>query len=347
MASRRMAQIEPVKLRVRMLGSFELRAGNGSVVTPRSGKAKALLACLALAAGKPWPRRKLMGLLWSDRGTEQARASLRTALAELHRALGEPSPLIADKEAVALDPAAIAADAVDFERLAGAGGLAEACALYGGALFDGVTVSDPAFGKWLAAERQRLQAIFSRALGDQMERTWRDGDRDAAEEAAQRLLQQDSLCEPACRTLMQILADRGQRSQAFKIYEGLRERLHQQKAEPEPATVEVYERVRQRTAVVAATAPSGAAGDKPSIAVLPFLDLGGGPAQTHFCDGVSEDIITELSRFPTLQVIARNSSFRYRGEASISSDVCRELGVRLWSRAAYGASASMSASAPG
>jgi TolB-like protein len=70
-------------------------------------------------------------------------------------------------------------------------------------------------------------------------------------------------------------------------------------------------------------------GTKPSIAVLPFLDLDGDPAQTHLCDGVSEDIITELSRFPTLLVIARNSSFRYRGEAVDLQRVGRELGVRF------------------
>ena len=84
---------------------------------------RALLACLALSPGKPWPREKLMALLWSDRAEEQARASLRQALAELRRALGEPSPLRTEHDAVSLDPAMIALDAVEFERLAKAGQL--------------------------------------------------------------------------------------------------------------------------------------------------------------------------------------------------------------------------------
>jgi len=54
-------------------------------------------------------------------------------------------------------------------------------------------------------------------------------------------------------------------------------------------------------------------GAKPSIAVLPFTNMSGDPAQEYFSDGVTEDIITELSRFRSLSVIARNSSFQYRG----------------------------------
>ena len=68
--------------------------------------------------------------------------------------------------------------------------------------------------------------------------------------------------------------------------------------------------------------------DKPSIAVLPFENMSGDPEQVFLCDGISEDIITELSRFSGLLVIARNSSFSYRGKASDLRQVARELGVR-------------------
>lgn len=68
--------------------------------------------------------------------------------------------------------------------------------------------------------------------------------------------------------------------------------------------------------------------DKPSIAVLPFENLSGDPKQEYFADGVSEDIITELSRFSDLFVIARNSSFKYKGKIVDLRQVGRELGVR-------------------
>jgi TolB-like protein len=68
--------------------------------------------------------------------------------------------------------------------------------------------------------------------------------------------------------------------------------------------------------------------DKPSIAVLPFTNMGGDPEQEYFADGMVEEIITALSHFRQLFVIARNSSFTYKGRAVDVKQVGRELGVR-------------------
>ena len=68
--------------------------------------------------------------------------------------------------------------------------------------------------------------------------------------------------------------------------------------------------------------------DKPSIAVLPFANLSADPEQEYLADGIVEDIITELSRFSELFVIALNSSFQYKGKAIDVRQVGRELGVR-------------------
>ena len=68
--------------------------------------------------------------------------------------------------------------------------------------------------------------------------------------------------------------------------------------------------------------------DKPSIAVLPFTNVGGDPEQDYFADGISEDVITDLSKLRWLFVIARNSSFTYKGKAVDVRQVGRELGVR-------------------
>jgi len=75
-------------------------------------------------------------------------------------------------------------------------------------------------------------------------------------------------------------------------------------------------------------APALALPDKPSIAVLPFQNMSGDPEQEYFADGMVEDIITALSRFKFLFVIARNSSFTYKGRAVDIKQVGRELGVR-------------------
>jgi adenylate cyclase len=68
--------------------------------------------------------------------------------------------------------------------------------------------------------------------------------------------------------------------------------------------------------------------DKPSIAVLPFQNMSGDPEQEYFADGIVEDIITALSRFQWLFVIARNSTFTYKGRAIDIKQVGYELGVR-------------------
>jgi TolB-like protein/class 3 adenylate cyclase len=75
-------------------------------------------------------------------------------------------------------------------------------------------------------------------------------------------------------------------------------------------------------------APRLALPDKPSIAVLPFQNLSGDPEQEYFADGMVEEIITALSRIRWLFVIARNSSFTYKGQAVDLRQVGRELGVR-------------------
>src|SRR5262252_6623950 len=68
--------------------------------------------------------------------------------------------------------------------------------------------------------------------------------------------------------------------------------------------------------------------DKPSVAVLPFTNMSGDPRQEFFSDGIAEDIITALSRYPSLFVIARNSCFTYRRRSIDVTRIGRELGVR-------------------
>lgn len=81
-------------------------------------------------------------------------------------------------------------------------------------------------------------------------------------------------------------------------------------------------------AEVSPVRPTLGAIDKPSIAVLPFLNLSGEPEQDYFIDGIVEDIITALSRNRAFFVIARNSSFTYKGKPVDTKEVARELGVR-------------------
>jgi adenylate cyclase len=89
------------------------------------------------------------------------------------------------------------------------------------------------------------------------------------------------------------------------------------------------ERLRLEGTVTSGDQPAGPSlPDKPSIAVLPFTNMSGDPEQEYFSDGITEDIITGLSRFRELFVIARNSSFTYKGRPMKVQDIGEKLGVR-------------------
>src|SRR3982750_2898056 len=99
------------QLSMRCWGEFALIDGSGADLRPRGRKTRALVAYLALHPGRPISRERLTGLLWGDRGEEQARASLRQAILELKPlSVGEFKPLTIDRDHVTLRPEALVTD---------------------------------------------------------------------------------------------------------------------------------------------------------------------------------------------------------------------------------------------
>jgi hypothetical protein len=134
---------------IRLVGQFQVLDALGQDHTPRGSKARALIAMLCRTPDHCRPRRWLESRLWSDRGAEQASGSLRQALTELRKALGPLADhLQSDRDCVRLtgfqtdlqrDPEA-ARQALGGER----------------EFLEGIDILDPAFGDWLAEERQRV-----------------------------------------------------------------------------------------------------------------------------------------------------------------------------------------------
>jgi TolB-like protein len=106
------------------------------------------------------------------------------------------------------------------------------------------------------------------------------------------------------------------------VFEDLGEQRFKNFAEP----VRTYRVIGTQAVTVAAPK---LVTDKPSIAVLPFTNMSGDPDQEYFSDGITEDIITEISKYHQLLVIARNSSFQFRGKAKDVKEVARKLGVQF------------------
>src|SRR4030095_9809311 len=132
------------------------------------------------------------------------------------------------------------------------------------------------------------------------------------------------------------LADPGGICISRRVHEGISRKiklafvdLGEQQLKNIAEPVRVYRVSGEELAAARATAkPALALPEKPSIAVLPFTNLSGDPEQEYFADGMVEDIITALCRFRSLFVIARDSSFTYKGRAVDVKQVGRELGVR-------------------
>jgi adenylate cyclase len=139
---------------------------------------------------------------------------------------------------------------------------------------------------------------------------------------------------------LQVLAQPGGVCVSGAVHEHVRKVLPLRFLDLGPQVVKHNDEPVRAYAVAQGTAPAGATRaqperptplplpDRPSIAVLPFTNIGGDPEQEYFADGLVEDIITALSRVRAFFVIARNSSFTYKGRAVDVRHVSRELGVR-------------------
>lgn len=338
-----------------LLGGFELHPHGEPPLDLSTKTGQALLAYLALNQGPRHARDKLAALLWEDRPDQQARTSLRQTLAVMRKALQpyDVSWLSADGDWIAVNGAGFNVDVLEFERLAGLATtecMKQAVALYRGDLLQGFNLRSEGFAAWQRTERERLLGRAVQVLSKLLALESKGGDIDAAIATANRLLSLDPLNEDAHRSLMRLYVAQGRQELALRQYEICRDRLRRElNVGTERVTTALYQEIlahrsgtsSPNVAATSSSTPSSpspeaaiAAGphagpnDRPSIAVLPFVNQGGDPGQSHLGDGITEDIITELSRYHSLLVIARSSSFQFGGPAVDIAAISRKLGVR-------------------
>jgi len=320
-----------VACKLTLLGGFALESGDGGELTLPTRKDRLLLAYLALSAGTPHTRDRLAGLLWGDRAEAQARDSLRQALAGIRQAFRRAAldPVRADRETVAFVMDGIEVDAVEFARLATeTHAFDRAVALYRGNLLDGIDGVTTEFEEWLRPERERFGDLAVRVLEQLALASTPNRVSDEAIRLGRCLLARDRLREPVYRALMGLHARQGERAEALKLYVACRDALKQDLGvAPDGKTEELYRDILTGPSAPTSASEAEPTPARPSIAVLPFGNLSGDADLGHLCDGITEDIITELSRFRELFVIARHSSFTFKGKAVTVQQVGRELGV--------------------
>lgn len=321
-------------LQVRLFGDFEIDGDDPRPVLPGQ-KDRALLAVLAIAGGRPVPRDRLAGLLWGDRGTAQARDSVKHALAALRQALSPAGPgaVVADRAAVRLDPGLVAIDVARFEAALAHGtpaGDAAALDLYRGPFLDSVRVADAGFQDWCAVERARLHRLAEEAAGRQLEAALAAADPAAVIAAAERLLTLDPHSEEACRALIRGWSLRGEPGRAVTVFQRFRDRLARDLGvAPEAETARLAAAVRARRPPPEPLPPAADAPlAGPALAVLPFRNADGDPDQQHLADGIAEDLIAALAQYRWFPVLSRNASFAFRDSGLPVADLARSLGAR-------------------
>jgi TolB-like protein/Tfp pilus assembly protein PilF len=337
----------PRRIRLKLLGPFEASGSDGKPVDLAGKKIQALVGYLGVEWSRAHSREALASLLWAETGDERARHNLRQALSKLTR--GCPGLVVREGDSLRLDEERTELDVRDFERLVDSDdpeALRRGLELYRHDLLEGLVVREAAFEEWLRGARTRLRERACDGYERLAEALANQGRHEEAMDPLRARLAIDPACEQAHRWLMELLAKAGRRSDALRQFQRCAEALERELgAGPSAETRAAYERILGASAAeqpagsapaaalsgqqAGAAAGSAAEALPPSIAVLPFDNLSS-EEDRYFTDGVTEDIITALSRFGSLLVIARNSSFAYRdrGEVVIQK-IGEELGAQF------------------
>jgi DNA-binding SARP family transcriptional activator len=287
-------------LSVHLLGPFLATLQPGCPLSLTSRKAQALLAYLAVEGARPHYREALSGLLWPERPDQVARGSLRQALQDLRRAIGDstaPVPfLLVSRDIIQLNPEAnYWLDVAAFEDLAAgsphapvsaetipADALRAAVALCRGPFMDGFTLGDsPAFEEWLLLRREQFNRkviLAQSALAALHESTGAYG---PALDAVWRIIELEPWQEEAHRQAMRLLALDGRRAEALAQYRHCQAlMLRELDVEPGPETTALYERIRD-----------GAWIEPPSPQVIPAAGGAASPAHPPSLDGKTSSLL--------------------------------------------------------
>ncbi len=347
-------------VRLRLIGQMEAWSLTSENILPTGRKTRALLAILALASPRPVLRTKLAELLWSRRGEEQARASLRQ---EIHRLLEAMAPLgtqvlAINRDHLALRPSAVWVDVDEVLRASPTN--PSALSLLDGTLLEDLDGVDPSFDTWLTTERERL-SDRARELAETLLREKTDSERVIP--AAQQLLAIDRTHEGAWRALMRAYAGRGERGMAIQAYERCRAVLAEMlDAEPSEETQALVGEIR----AAAPTKPPVSAAPPPPVprlplraspmiepretretreagrteaakphhqrggarvGVLPLQLVGTSEAEAHLSTGLAEEITAALARFRWMFLVASSSLARFAVQARDEVSIRRAFNI--------------------
>ncbi|MEM1360727.1 MAG: BTAD domain-containing putative transcriptional regulator [Pseudomonadota bacterium] len=309
-------------LSISLFGKLEVLLEDGTPLPISGSKTEGLVAYLALNTEMPPLRDRLMALFWGDRFTDQARQSLRQAIAKLKKTLapGGEDILLTENDRVGFNPAAVSVDVDAFTALSNdlsSEATEQAVALMKGPLLEGLYGQQAEFEDWLSSERQRLATLSLSVLERAAEWHLKQGHTAEALKLARKIVTMDPLRDAGQMVLIRILAQQGERAAAiqhFNNYEATLKKELGVGAGPELVNL-IGEIKGERFFVAESEAPQMPApqprsetvskpAGRASVAVVPFGSVGKDPHEAFLVEGLTQDITTNLSRFSALEVKA-------------------------------------------
>jgi TolB-like protein len=327
------------RLTLRLLGEIEMERGGERLTLPASKKTRALLAYLALSA-RPQRRERLCQMFWDV--PDDPRGALRWSLSKLRGLVDEPdrARVVAERDSVALDAADIDIDLAEARRRLAGGeaalspaALGEIAGLFRGEFLEGLELANcPEFQAWRAAQREEARVLHRRVLASLVERL--------AASPAEALPHAAALAaiEPYAAwshlALLRLLAGAGRMREAERQFEA----SHRLLAEASAASARELEaewRALRRAGPAAAPAQPAAApamapaiapdGERPTVAVLPFANVGGSAGDDYFSQGISDEIAAELARFADLTILAPSTTVRVKDNPAPVPEIAGKL----------------------
>ena len=321
-------EVSPV-LRLRLMGHMAIHDPFGVVSLPRTRKARAILAILAMASPRPVLRLNLTALLWSQRQKEQARASLRQALHELQDTLGPTwSRLLhAERHHLALHGGGLSVDALNLHTACARD--TDAVRQFQNPLLEDLIGLDPAFDRWLTEERGRMNRT-ALVWGESVLAEQKDPS--VALELAEQLLTIDRGHEGVWRAVIRCHADTGDRQAARLAYERCRA-VRAELGHPglSPETEELLARIGRTDAppLPADASALSARGDSRGPPMRSSVRLGVLPLRLVDSNhpvhgdalalGLAEELTTCLARFRWISCVSGSSLMAISGEAAAGS----------------------------
>jgi TolB-like protein len=348
---------DPIRIRLFCLGHFRAER-DGSPLDEQEGvqrKPLTLLKTLIALGGRNVPEDQLIESVWPEADGDAAHRSFSSTLHRLRAMLGKEALPLRQKQ-LTLDARQVWCDLLAFEAAlaeadaastagepAGvASAIERAVALYRGPFLEGEF--DPPD---ILSTRERLHGRFLRALREGGALLERSAQSAGAIRLYQKGIEVDPVAEDLYQWLIRLYRQGGSTAEAEAVYQRLRRNLEAQggiapSAETEGARRAINPQLPERKTEATtngeeSTVPTAPAwvetvvphgGEVHSLAVLPLTNMSGDRALDYFSDGLAEDLITDLSQYAQLAVVARNSSFQYKGRAVDVRQVGRDLGVR-------------------